>query len=190
MKKDPWFNPQKLGCLQSLLALLGLFAMTAVIGWCGHGISSSQPTAASPRTPTRIAEDEEKAAAKLVADGAARVEAREAAHQSPTVDDHKWYDGGTLARSNGLDWQKADHANRLATAADILAKFWTDGSLKPIVAAKLHSVDDLRGPSEELVTALDAAFVKAPTPRENVKRLRNQPVSDTAVVVLMLMGWL
>lgn len=73
MKKDPWFNPQKLGCLQSLLALLGLFAMTAVIGWCGHGVSSvfsSAPPAA--RT------------AEMMADGAARVADRAEVDPAPT----------------------------------------------------------------------------------------------------------
>ena len=36
----------------------------------------------------------------------------------------KWYSGGTLHAKNGIDWQVADDANKLATCGDILTKCW------------------------------------------------------------------
>jgi hypothetical protein len=115
--------------------------------------------------------------------------APQATQQAPQ-EARKWYNGGTLSGSNGLDWQKATPEDKLATCADILAKLWIDKSLKPDVSAKLKSIDDLKPLAAELVAGLDKAFAGSRDPKANQKMLANQTVASTSVALLMMMGWL
>lgn len=101
----------------------------------------------------------------------------------------QWYEGGTLHQASGLDWQQAAYDNKLATAADIIAKLNNIGRLSPQVAARIGDVNDIKPLAAELVTQLDAAMEPAPDPEQNRRLFANQNVASMSVMTLALMGW-
>lgn len=101
-----------------------------------------------------------------------------------------WYEGGTLHQANALQWQKASDADKLATCSDLVATIYKNKSFKPELQQAIKSVDDFRPLAEELVKALNGAFKEDPDTKNNVKIFTNQKVPDTAVMLMMLMGWL
>lgn len=101
-----------------------------------------------------------------------------------------WYEGGTLHQANALQWQKASEADKLATCSDLVAVIYKNKSFKPELQQTIKSVDDFRPLAEELVKALNAAFKEDPDTKNNAKIFTNQKVPDTAVMLMMLMGWL
>lgn len=88
-----------------------------------------------------------------------------------------WYSGGTLHKATGEQWRRADRADKLATAADFVTSMWQAGNLKPSVAARLSTVEDVRPLAEELVAFLDTALSG------------NQTVAGTASVGMITLGW-
>ncbi|MCQ4053338.1 hypothetical protein [Aeromonas sp. SG16] len=101
-----------------------------------------------------------------------------------------WYEGGTLHQANALQWQKASDADKLATCSDLVAAIYKNKSFKPELQQAIKSVDDLRPLAEELVKALNDSFKEDPDTKNNEKIFTNQKVPDTAVMLMMLMGWL
>lgn len=101
-----------------------------------------------------------------------------------------WYEGGTLHQANALQWQKASDADKLATCSDLVAAIYKNKSFKPELQQAIKSVDDFRPLAEELVKALNGAFKEDPDTKSNAKIFTNQKVPDTAVMLMMLMGWL
>ncbi|WP_426008279.1 hypothetical protein [Aeromonas salmonicida] len=101
-----------------------------------------------------------------------------------------WYEGGTLHQANALQWQKASEADKLATCSDLVAAIYKNKSFKPELQQTIKSVDDFRPLAEELVKALNDAFKEDPDTKNNAKIFTNQKVPDTAVLLMMLMGWL
>ncbi|MFM5086258.1 hypothetical protein [Aeromonas media] len=101
-----------------------------------------------------------------------------------------WYEGGTLHQANALQWQKASDADKLATCSDLVAAIYKNKSFKPELQQAIKSVDDFRPLAEELVKALNGAFKEDPDTKNNAKIFTNQKVPDTAVMLMMLMGWL
>lgn len=101
-----------------------------------------------------------------------------------------WYEGGTLHQANALQWQKASDADKLATCSDLVAAIYKNKSFKPELQQAIKSVDDFRPFAEELVKALNRAFKEDPNTKNNAKIFTNQKVPDTAVMLMMLMGWL
>ncbi|MBL0654861.1 hypothetical protein JD524_09570 [Aeromonas caviae] len=101
-----------------------------------------------------------------------------------------WYEGGTLHQANALQWQKASDADKLATCSDLVAAIYKNKSFKPELQQAIKSVDDFRPLAEELVKALNGAFKADPDTKNNAKIFTNQKVPDTAVMLMMLMGWL
>jgi len=182
------FNPN-LNWWQGVLIVSAMIGVVVLMGQCLGGKShNAVADAADTRTPQKIAEDNDKAAEQLRAAGEAAVKARAAAEAPPP--EHQWYEGGTLSQANGLEWQEAKLPNKLATAADILAKLWTMGKLKPKIASKIHSVDDLRDPATDLVIALDRALEKQGTAEQNRQTFTNQNVSEIAIVLMKMMAWI
>ncbi|MBN4054238.1 hypothetical protein JYT87_00850 [Nitrospira defluvii] len=108
---------------------------------------------------------------------------------SATTSTPKWYEGGTLHKKSALKWQAASRADRLATCGDFVTTMWKNGNLKPSIANKLSTVDDVRPYAQELVDFLDAAFKTDPDPEQNRKLFTNQPVSSTAAMGMVTMGW-
>lgn len=102
----------------------------------------------------------------------------------------KWYEGGTLAKGSGLDWQQATTANKLATCADLLAVTWKNKKLKPEIMNTLRNIDDFRPWAALLAAELDAAFEADPDPEQNKKMFSNQDVATMAVMIMMVNGWL
>lgn len=100
--------------------------------------------------------------------------------------DLNWYEGGTLHSSNALEWQKASYKNKLASSADFLATTWKKNKLKP----KIGSIDDLKPLAEQLVKDLDAAFKPDADAEINKQLFTNQGTASTAVMLMMLNGWL
>jgi hypothetical protein len=101
----------------------------------------------------------------------------------------KWYQGGTLHKKSALEWQTASSKDKLATCADFVTAMWQNGDLKPSIANRLSTVDDVRPYAQELVDFLDAAFKPDPDPEQNRKLFTNQTVSSTAAIGMVTMGW-
>ncbi|WP_421722568.1 hypothetical protein [Alloalcanivorax xenomutans] len=100
-----------------------------------------------------------------------------------------WYNGGTLHKSSGLDWQKADKKNKLATCGDFVSSLWNSGKLKDDIAGPIKAVDDMKPLAEQCVSMLDEAFSPDPDPNKNKQLFTNQKVADFAVMAMMLDGW-
>jgi hypothetical protein len=101
----------------------------------------------------------------------------------------KWYEGGTLHKKSALAWQTASKKDKLATCADFVATMWQNGDLKPSIANRLTTVDDVRPYAQELVEFLDAAFKPNRDPEKNRKLFTNQAVSSTSAIGMARMGW-
>lgn len=106
------------------------------------------------------------------------------------VPERPWYSGGTLHTASALEWQKADAANKLATAADLVVAMKEKGALKPSLAVQLHSLDAIRVRAAALVVAIDKATVGDADPEKNRRLLANQTVPGLAVTLAAAMGWL
>src|SRR5256885_17183495 len=65
----------------------------------------------------------------------------------------QWYSGGTLHEANGLEWQKADARNRLATAADMVAVIAKGGDTH----ITYRTVEDFRPYAEQLAACITEA---------------------------------
>ena len=100
-----------------------------------------------------------------------------------------WYSGGTLHKKSAIEWQTASSTDKLATCADFVTTMWQNGNLKPSIANRLSTVDDVRPYAQELVDFLNAAFKTDPDPEQNRKLFTNQTVSSTAVIGMVTMGW-
>jgi hypothetical protein len=175
---------KSLGCGGILvLALLATAAQRS----CGQATADGRAEA-DQRAAQAIAEANEESRKAAAERSAARARApaipepRRAAQQA-------WYEGGTLHDAGALEWQNADPRNKLATAAALLAKLWLSKKLKPKVAIRIHDVDDLMGPSAELVEALNRALEKQADPKLNRQIYTNQKVSEIAALLLVMMGW-
>lgn len=100
-----------------------------------------------------------------------------------------WYDGGTLHDKGGLDWQKASHANKLATCGDFIAHMHAKGLLKPDLVTGGMRVEHYRPLAEAMVIALDQYFKLDPDPRANRQKFQDQSVATAAVLAMTLAGW-
>jgi len=103
--------------------------------------------------------------------------------------ERKWYVGGTLHEKSALEWQEADHADKLATCADFVAKLWKMRGFKARIQDSITSMDDLKPYAEKLVTFLDAATEKHPDEARNRKMYVNQTVAAMATAGLITLGW-
>jgi hypothetical protein len=101
----------------------------------------------------------------------------------------KWYEGGTLHKKSALEWQTASKADKLATCGDFVTGMWKNGDLKPAIANRLSTVDDVRPYAQELVDFLDTALKIDPDPEQNRMMFTNQTVSSTAAIGMVMMGW-
>lgn len=102
----------------------------------------------------------------------------------------EWYEGGTLHRSNALEWQSATYKNKLATCADIVTVAWQNNNLKSEIQSKISSMDSVKVLSIELVKAIDIVFEKNPNPEKNKQLFTNQKVSSFAAMLMVSMGWI
>ena len=102
----------------------------------------------------------------------------------------EWYEGGNLHKKTALDWQVASYDNKLATCADFISSLWQKKSFKPELQRKITSLDEIKTLSQELVKSMDKAFAKDPDPEKNKRMFVNQNVSSTAVLLMVMMGWL
>lgn len=116
----------------------------------------------------------------------AAAEAAEAKKNPP----RKWYEGGTLHRKNGLDWQTASQADQLATCADFVIKAKESGLLKDRIVGNIQTIEDARPYAKELCDCLNNAFAPEPNPTTNAKLYTNQNVSDFAALGMATMRWL
>lgn len=103
----------------------------------------------------------------------------------------EWHEGGTLHQATALEWQQASHANKLATAADII----TDASAKELLRPELQKAvtagsDSYFPLAHGLVKGLDAAFFPDPDPAANRAMFVDQRVNETMAQLMEAMGWL
>ena len=103
-----------------------------------------------------------------------------------------WYQGGTLHNKVALDWQTATKKNKLATCMDFISKMYKLKALKPSISKKLSVSITKKGRpyANQLVNFLDNAFKKEPDLKTNKKLFSNQKVSSTAIMGMIMMGWL
>ncbi|ABG39205.1 hypothetical protein Patl_0677 [Paraglaciecola sp. T6c] len=101
-----------------------------------------------------------------------------------------WYTGNFIGNQNGLTWQKASYADKLATSADIIAFFWDEDKLSQSVLNRFSNMDEVKPLAIELMNELDTAFKQADTEQDNIKLFTNQKVSSTAVIILTMKGWI
>lgn len=114
---------------------------------------------------------------------------------SPQVEDqhssaHHWYEGGTLHRANALAWQRATYDNKLATCADLISVTWKNNKFNASVKSTLTSVNSIKPYAESLVRSLDVAFKPLADNDQNRELFENQKVSDVAVSLMNINGWL
>lgn len=97
----------------------------------------------------------------------------------------EWYEGGTLVSKTAIEWQSSLPSNRLATAADIVAKLSTfsDSALN----GKINSMDDLKPYAMQLTSCLDESFKLQTDPEQNRIIYANQTVAGIAAVCSMLL---
>jgi len=103
--------------------------------------------------------------------------------------DGKWYQGGTLHKANGLEWQKATYANKLATCGDFIGVYFKNGYLNDAIVSKINSIDDFKPLAIELANSLDDAFKRDPDDETNKMLFTNQEVASTAAMIVILGGW-
>ncbi len=101
----------------------------------------------------------------------------------------EWYEGGTLHNATALEWQNATFQNKLATCGDFVSKAWQNKSFKPEIQSKITSMDTIMVFAKELVKALDVAFKKDPDPKKNEITYRNQTVSSSVAMLMVMMEW-
>ena len=114
---------------------------------------------------------------------------RKARASVQVIQKRRWYEGGTLHKKSGLEWQSASRENKLATCADFVVAMWQKGNLKPSVANRISTVDDARPYASELVAFLDAAFKADPDPVQNRKLYTNQTVGSFAAIGMVTLRW-
>lgn len=101
-----------------------------------------------------------------------------------------WYEGGTLHSANGIEWQQAAYANKLATAGDLVAAVYKSGKLAPALSGKIKGVDDIKVMAAALVKELDDTFAPDPDAAKNKMMFTNQKVNEMAVILMAAAGWL
>lgn len=102
----------------------------------------------------------------------------------------EWYTGGTLHDGNGLDWQKASYANKLASTGDLVSAALDRKLLNAKVSGSIRSMNDIKGLSMQLVRELDVVFEPLASASENRRTFANQGVRETSIMLMMMMGWL
>lgn len=102
----------------------------------------------------------------------------------------EWYEGGTLHEANGLEWQQATYANKLATAGDLVAASFKAGKLVPELANSITGVDDIKLMAAAIVTELDIVFAPDDDPEMNIKIFKNQKVNVTTAMLMVATGWI
>ena len=89
----------------------------------------------------------------------------------------QWYSGGTLHDANGVEWQRANESNRLATAADLVAAVAKGGDTK----ITYHTVEDFRPYAQQLAACI--------TDATKTKVGAMLPVQDIAELCVVSMEW-
>lgn len=102
----------------------------------------------------------------------------------------EWYEGGTLHQANALEWQKASHANKLATIGDMVAGLYNKKAFKSEIENKAKTMDGVKALALEVVEQMDIALEPVTDADENKRLFEHQEVASYAVMVMALMGWL
>ena len=101
----------------------------------------------------------------------------------------KWYEGGTLHKSNGLEWQNADGSNRLATAADFVIVILGDKAVPKNRDFDTYLLPKAFGLKKCLDEATNYKAVNIDEREKFKNMLKGMKVSGTAVICAVLMGW-
>lgn len=86
---------------------------------------------------------------------------------------------------NGTNWVSYTSDQKLAISANVLAHFWTKKELSPKIMNNIKEMDDLKPYAKELVVALDEFYIGG-----DQQLTANQPLSESAVILLTLMKWI
>lgn len=104
----------------------------------------------------------------------------------------EWYEGGALHKANALEWQQATEANKLATVSDFVAGIYNRNGFKPEIQAAIKSggMPAIKVLSEKLVQELNTAFAPESDPEQNRQLFTNQKVADSAVMIMVISGFI
>ena len=86
---------------------------------------------------------------------------------------------------NGKNWASYNSDQKLAISANVIAHFWTEKTLSPSIMNKIKKMDDLKPYAKELTAELDEFYLKG-----DQQLTANQPLSESAVILLRLMKWI
>lgn len=100
--------------------------------------------------------------------------------------EQKWYEGGTLHKSNMVDWRNSTDRNRLATTSDFVVAAHQKNMLQP--SFKITSMNGYKILANEVVACANEV---ARVPEQDVdKILKNQSVKSIVVLCMYTMGWM
>jgi len=86
---------------------------------------------------------------------------------------------------NGKNWASYTSDQRLAISANVLAHFWTEKTLSPKIMNNIKKMDDLKPYANELTAELDEFYLGG-----DQQLTANQPLSESAVILLKLKKWI
>lgn len=97
----------------------------------------------------------------------------------------EWYEGTSIQNKTLSEWANASYNEKLVTAANVYAHFYTKKQLSPSISSKLSNMDDLKPYAEWLVRNVDIVAND-----QEGKITSNQKVSETMVILLAIEGHL
>lgn len=107
--------------------------------------------------------------------------------QPKQQDEKSWYNKAEpIVDENAIAWQNASNDTKVATAAEIAARIWTQKKFTPEIQNKIKTIDDLKPITEHLVQSLNTAFEKQDNAKENTSMYTNQKILDTSVMLLSM----
>jgi hypothetical protein len=102
-----------------------------------------------------------------------------------TCESEPWYVGGSLHGGSAADWRRATTANKLATAADIVATAQSSNLLAQSIARLLEGPESVKPLAVQVVIGLDKAF------EPGAKQVdADTKVASVAAMLMLTMGWL
>jgi hypothetical protein len=177
---DPAVKPQEVpgDAAAKNSSLFGCLGLIAILTLCGGIMELINPT--EPEVEEVVQEVEEPEV-QLSSDPIP-------VYPTPS-NEQKWYQGGSLHQSSGLDWINGSPANRLATCADFISIQWNDNALEPSIQNSISSIDDMKPYAFGLMTALNAAFAMDESDPSKRRALESNTVAGTAALLMVTMNY-
>ena len=168
------------GCLGLVVLLpILLLSIAAIVGLIRDGIRDWS------KTPAERAALEKRLQAIEEERVAANKRQISRTHSTPPAADFdrlsaqsdKWYVGGTLHEATGKEWVTASRRNRIATAADMIAK---------TTKLRVRSMDQLLSPTIELESCMSTALQDTTPTKDGI--IGHWSVKDIGVMCILTLN--